>query len=306
MKIGFLEPHLRVCGGIRRILELSNRLVERGHEVNLYPEATDDMNWFDIRAEVRPYQQVFSDKMDVLVFNLESQYDVPTKTKAANIVYYILHAGFLYKYPDVCRASYQADYHRLANSSWTARKVEAYAGLEANSIPVIGGGINTAHFYPAKIPKEINVLTMGQPKDWKGHDTVKEACQIAGVGCQSYYGMGIEQDKMAEEYGRARVFVVGSWFEGWCQPAIEAMACGVPLVTTDNGGIRDYVVHEGNALVVPIKDPQAMAEAIKRLLNDEVLAKKLSENGIHTAARFSWERMTDKFEKYLRGILEAS
>ena len=217
-------------------------------------------------------------------------------------MYYILHAGFLYKYPDTCRASYQADYHRLANSSWTARKVEEYAELEANSIPVVGGGINPAHFYPAKVPKEINVLTMGQPKDWKGHDTVKEACQIAGVGCQSYYGMGIEQNKMAEEYSRARVFVVGSWFEGWCQPAIEAMACGVPLVTTDNGGIRDYAIHESNALVVPVKDPQAMADAIRRLLDNEALAKKLSENAILTARRYLWSDVTKLFESEVNKI----
>ena len=46
----------------------------------------------------------------------------------------------------------------------------------------------------------------------------------------------------------ARVFAVGSWFEGFCQPGLEALACGTSLVTTDNGGCREYAVHEETTL----------------------------------------------------------
>lgn len=285
----------RVCGGIRRILEISNHLVEKGHDVRLYPEHTDNSNWFDIRATIRPRDAVFSDKIDVLVFNLESEYEIPAQTKAKLVVYYVLHYGVLYKYPDVCRASYQAYNHLLANSTWTAKNVAKEIGRDPDTIPVVGGGINPNHFYSANVPKEINVLTMGQPKDWKGHETVKEACEIAGVGCRTYYGQGVPQNKMGELYSSAKLFVVGSWFEGWCQPAIEAMACGTPLITTDNGGVRDYATHEFNALIVPPKDSQAMADAIKRLQTDWVLAQKLAENGIITAQQYHWSKVTDQF-----------
>ncbi len=303
MIIGFLEPHLRVCGGIRRILEISNRLLDRGHDVRLYPEETDNSDWFDIRAKVRPFSKVYSDDIDVLIFNLESQYEIPEKTKAKNVVYYILHYGVLYKHPAICRAGYRRWPKRIANSTWTANNVEKDIGLLPGSIPIVGGGINPNHFHTVDIEKEHDVLTMGQPKDWKGHETVVEAMALSGRTCRTYYGLGYAQSEMAEVYSRARVFVVGSWFEGWCQPGIEAMACGVPLVTTDNGGISDYAVDHENALIVPVKDPKAMASAVNEILEDNELRDKLIGNGLSTASNFGWEHITDKFERTLREMV---
>ncbi len=138
---------------------------------------------------------------------------------------------------------------------------------------------------------------------WKGTDTILEAGALLGVRVEGYHGKDLAQGDLGREYDAADVFVVGSWFEGFCQPGLEALACGVPLVTTDNGGCREYA-HDGEtALVVPPRDARAMADAIDRLLKDETLAKQLATNGLDVVERdFDWERRTDAFAEILDGV----
>jgi len=118
-----------------------------------------------------------------------------------------------------------------------------------------------------------------------------------------YSGKNLAQGELGRRYARARVFAVGSWFEGFCQPGLEALACSTPLVTTDNGGCREYAIDGETALVVPPRDAPAMAEAIRRLLDDPALAHRLAENGLELVARdFDWEQRTNEFESVLDGV----
>jgi len=126
------------------------------------------------------------------------------------------------------------------------------------------------------------------------------------VRLEKYEGKNLPQSKMAEEYCRARVFAVGSYFEGFGQPGLEALACGVPLVTTDNGGCREYALHEETALVVPPRDVGAMAEAIKRLLDDRALAERLRANGLRLVRdKFQWPEAARQFEEITEKALAA-
>ena len=130
------------------------------------------------------------------------------------------------------------------------------------------------------------------------------AGRIARVPVRSYAGRGLSQEALGREYASARVFVVGSWFEGFCQPGLESLACGTPLVTTDNGGCREYAIDGETALVVPPRDAAAMATAIRRLLDDPVEAERLVANGLELVARdFDWERRTDEFAARLDGLI---
>ncbi len=120
---------------------------------------------------------------------------------------------------------------------------------------------------------------------------------------EEYAPKDLSQPDLGREYDAAEIFLVGSWFEGFCQPGLEAMACGVPLVTTDNGGCLEYAIDGETALVVPPRDPVAMANAIRRLQNDEVLAKQLVANGLELVERdFDWERRTDELAEVFDGV----
>lgn len=108
--------------------------------------------------------------------------------------------------------------------------------------------------------------------------------------------------EIADLLARCGVFVSSSWFEGFGLPALEAMACGAPVVIADSRGVREYAEHEGNCLLVPPRDPPRLAEAIIRLLRDRELASRLATAGIATAARFSWAAAVDRFEWALMEI----
>jgi glycosyltransferase involved in cell wall biosynthesis len=96
--------------------------------------------------------------------------------------------------------------------------------------------------------------------------------------------------KMAHLYASSDLFVVSSWYESMSLPVLEAMACGTPVVTTACGGIDDFAVNEKNCLITPTRNPQRLAGAIMRILQDDDLRRRLSEEGRKTAVEWTWER----------------
>lgn len=91
------------------------------------------------------------------------------------------------------------------------------------------------------------------------------------------------------------VFAFPSLFEGFCVAVIEAQAAGVPVVATPVGGIRETVVHGETGLLVPPRDPAALAEAIVRLLDSPDEARRLAgEARRQVRERFSETRMVEE------------
>jgi glycosyltransferase involved in cell wall biosynthesis len=108
-----------------------------------------------------------------------------------------------------------------------------------------------------------------------------------------------EPDALVALFNSCAVFLQPSWTEGWGLAATEAMACGCALVTTDNGGSRDYARDGSTALVTPPKDPAALARATLRLLEDDRLRLRIAEAGHKHVQRYCWERATDQLEQVL-------
>jgi glycosyltransferase involved in cell wall biosynthesis len=100
----------------------------------------------------------------------------------------------------------------------------------------------------------------------------------------------LELEDLIAEYSTARIAVVPSFFEGFGFPASEAMACGLPVVTSDAGALPEVVGPDGHAgRLVASRDPQAMAAAIAELLADPA---RLAQMGRNARARvqhaFRW------------------
>jgi glycosyltransferase involved in cell wall biosynthesis len=104
-------------------------------------------------------------------------------------------------------------------------------------------------------------------------------------------------------YSSCGTYLCSSWYEGLGMPAMEAMMCGTVLVTTDTGGNRDYALNEKTALVSPIKNPEALAKNLIRVLTNEPLRLQLAEKGYQKIQQFSWdsncEQLVNCFEKSL-------
>lgn len=218
----------------------------------------------------------------------------------------------------------------ITGSQWLRKWIRQNYGKDAT---VVGYGINHDVFYPRE-----NILTdvyglkiMGifRGLAYKGDKDLIEALNIVSQKIPNITLIAVsskeiflkmlnkntckfnyilfdrpDDDKMAQLYSSADVFVFPSHVEGFGLPPLEAMACGTPVVTTDCLGVRDYVVNGKNAIVVPPQNPNALADAVINVLTNKMLAKKLRDNGLKTAKAFTWDKVTEKIENIFLKSLE--
>jgi colanic acid/amylovoran biosynthesis glycosyltransferase len=104
------------------------------------------------------------------------------------------------------------------------------------------------------------------------------------TGAVEFLG-GVAEPRHREAIEAAHVFVLASLDEGISVAAMEAMAMETPVVVTDVGGMRELVTPGDDALMVPSKDPEALAQAIASILDDPELARRLSERSRQKVAR---------------------
>ncbi|QGP92670.1 D-inositol-3-phosphate glycosyltransferase [Neomoorella glycerini] len=114
-----------------------------------------------------------------------------------------------------------------------------------------------------------------------------------------YYKNPPQETLVEEIYNGSSIFLCPSWTEGWGLPGAEAMACGCALVSTDTGGVHDYAIHNETALLSPPRDPQALAENLCRLLNDDILRVRLAEAGCANIQYFTWDRATEALLEFI-------
>jgi glycosyltransferase involved in cell wall biosynthesis len=100
----------------------------------------------------------------------------------------------------------------------------------------------------------------------------------------------VTDSEVVQHLRTAQLAVVPSLFEGFSLPAAEAMGCGTPLVTTTGGALPEVVGPDGGAgLLVPPGDPQALAAAIGRILDDPALGERMGIAGrARVMDRFTW------------------
>ena len=97
--------------------------------------------------------------------------------------------------------------------------------------------------------------------------------------------------EVAKKYAAAQIAVSPSIYEGFGLPAAEAMACGVPIVGTTAGALPEVIEDNVTGILVPPKNPQALANAIKALIDDPELRRKMGTAGVERVKqRFTWAK----------------
>ena len=314
MQISFVEPHLEVYGGIRRVLEFSNRFVARGHAVTIYHPSGQKCTWMRSDAEVRPSSEFGKTEHEIVIFNDPPDYRRVHGSRARLKVFYVLdldkHEKLTRFDPRIwwprkgrilsLKRALQMPFVKVVNATWMQQWLHDNLGVNTR---LQLGGVNRDVFHPVEAPRDpsvFSVLCSGDPRERKGTDTVMEATarvreRHRNVVVQTYHRKGIPQSAMALCYSQADLFVDGQWYAGWNNPVIEAMACGVPVVCTEIGGVQDFAWHERTALLVPPRDPGRMAEAIARMIEAPVLRRRLAAAALEVAGRFDWEAATGQF-----------
>lgn len=108
-----------------------------------------------------------------------------------------------------------------------------------------------------------------------------------------------DQDILPDYYAAAEMVVMPSHYESFGMVALEAMAMGTPVIASEVGGLA-FLVQDGvNGFHVPSRDPEALAERIYTLLNDDECRKRLGHQAHQNALRYSWPLIVDRvFQVY--------
>jgi glycosyltransferase involved in cell wall biosynthesis len=143
------------------------------------------------------------------------------------------------------------------------------------------------------------VLFVGNAKPHKNSATAIEAAKRAGVPIV-LAGESFEFfDDLAPAYRGALALVMPSIEEGFGLPALEAMACGTPVITSNDAALLE--VTSDAALHADARDVDAFAAAIARVKSDEELRAQLRSRGIDRAREFTWRRCAERTrDAYLR------
>jgi len=178
-------------------------------------------------------------------------------------------------------------------------------------------------FYPTRngYNEKKRICMLHHFYDWKGVDDGLKSFEMAKmnypdirlvmfgahakrVGFDRDYHYSPSGKRLSEIYNSCDIFLCPSWREGLGMTAMEAMACKCALVTTDNGGCRDYAIPGKTALVSPPKNPEKLAQDLMRLLENEELLETIAHHGYEHIRQFTWKKALDKMENVFRGELQ--
>lgn len=153
--------------------------------------------------------------------------------------------------------------------------------------------------------RDVELVVVGRAREG---GPALQAIERLGLADAVRFVAGLGEPELVRLFGSAHVAVVPSLYEGFSLPAIEAMACGTPLVATTGGALPEVVGADGvTALHVPPADPEALAAAVARLLDDPELAARLGAAGRERVVqRYTWQAVAEQTVAWYRAVLRAS
>jgi glycosyltransferase involved in cell wall biosynthesis len=201
----------------------------------------------------------------------------------------------------------------------------------------LGMGLPVLEDPPQRAAGGFAIVQLGSYTTRKGREFTARAMSAIlkayPQATMTFAGTGVGRDTVLADYDRAladRISVIPSYgnaelcgilqgksallmpslFEGYGIAKIEAMARGVVPVVSDDPGTATDMVHEGNALVVPTGDADALAAAIRRLIGEPDLLERLARNGLATARAANWSDVAEErlqiYREFLSGITTAA
>ncbi len=330
LRITVITPGTDLSGGVKVIFEYCNRLAKRGHTINLATMCGDYPGWFRleptvnfIKSDYDP-QRLINDlpEADVVIATLWlTAYAVNNLPPDKGAKYYLVQSyeSETLTTPEYADPTYKLPLRKLAVSSWLAQLMRDRFDEEA---VLIRNAYDSEIFYPESLIRrdypgdQIRVGMLYYPEERKGGADGITAFMLARekhpdmklilFGHRPTIPVTFDEihenisgDDVRRYYNSLDLFMSTSWQEGFGLPGLEAMACGIPLVTTDSGGVRDYAINGETALVTPPRNPEAIADALIRLIDNGNLRERLRQNGLAKAAEFSWDASVTALETVL-------
>jgi glycosyltransferase involved in cell wall biosynthesis len=286
-------------------------------------------DWVDVAADIKyvpSWNEKYIPNADIVVataWQTASYVNDYSKRKGKKI-YLIMHYEKLFhanNMEELADETYRYSFKKIVISTWLKKIMKQKYNSNSYLIVV---PVDFDQFYPIRsfYGQNKRICMLHHTSAWKGVNDGIAAFNIAKkkypnlelvmfgvqnkqieINCE-YYKSPVK-GKLREIFNSCDIFVCPSWKEGLGMPAMEAMACKCALVTTDNGGCRDYAIHGKTALVSPSNNPEALAKNLIMLLEDERLLATIAQNGYEHIKQFTWDKAVNKMEKvFLKSLQE--
>ena len=229
--------------------------------------------------------------------------------------------------------------HKIAAvASWVAEALRPY-GVDPAEVTVTGNGVEARFLVaPTVRGKEPTVLYVGRLASGKGLPELVSAARtvvdrhqdpalrfvlvgkgpmlsrlrhlVSEAGLQGRFDFwgdipAERRDELVRLYQRSSIFVLPSHHEGMSTVLLEAMACGLPVVSTAVGGAQEVVIDGENGLLVPPQNPKALAEALLTLLRDDRLCQRLGRHAQATIEQYhTWDAVGARYVACYEQVLD--
>lgn len=190
-------------------------------------------------------------------------------------------------------------------------RVEAALGVHGPFLLYIGGADSRKRlelliraYAGARRTRDAALVIAGM-QSRRRRKKLESAAAAAGVSSRVIFAGFVDDKLVPALYRTCLGHVFPSVYEGFGLPVLEGMSCGAPTITTLETALGEVVADAG--LIVPADDEDALAEAIRRLIDDSGLRRDLAARGVAGAARFTWRRCAARtVECYRRALEEVS
>lgn len=142
-----------------------------------------------------------------------------------------------------------------------------------------------------ELPKEVKLVLVGT-KGWKMDQVLGELAKNEQIRSRLVFTGFVPDEDLASIYSGALAFVYPSLFEGFGLPPLEAMQCGLPVITSNVSSLPEVVGDA--ALQVSPTDADALEQAILQVVGSAALRKELATKAVLRAQLFSWQRFTNE------------
>ncbi len=200
-----------------------------------------------------------------------------------------------------------------------------YNGLDIKYKPttVITDGVNLDLFYPKNLARfddskrTINIGWVGNSEwnkgaDHKGINTiikpVVEKLQKQGYNVNLLSSDKIDKhipiEQMVDYYEKIDIYVCASINEGTPNPVLESMACGVPVISTDVGIVRDALGEKQKQFILSDRSCECLETAIKKMIENPVIMKECSLENLESIKKWDWKFKSEDFERFIKNAVK--
>ncbi|MGC4378833.1 glycosyltransferase [Fictibacillus sp. Mic-4] len=336
LTIGYLLPHHNLTGGLKMLLQQMKWLRKSGHRIYAFYKGTGEKalpSWFELEVDkeiVVPPNDSFVHyikECDIAMAGWMSQLP-ELKSSPVPIVYW--EQGYEWLFGDIpesmnvsairkyLKECYDTSIPIISVSSTVSKLLKSRFLIDA---PVITNGIDVDLYHPSKKKKssKMTILLVGNPGlSFKGFDVALMALNNLWTAghlfsvdwiCQYQPDLHApfplnfivqpDQKNLADIYRTADIFIFTSWYEGFGMPPLEAMASGVPVISTKCGGVEEYARSGQNSILVEPGDVPALTWALSYLIDHPEVRNELAEAGRNTALQYSYGNVIKELEDYL-------